>query len=88
MRVFSASFTPVCLSALPCLYIVLELMPLLTAILTDQMDAGKCNEKHLMDPSNFGKVCVALDEFIAADGVVEHTDLDTISKLAKLRTAA
>ena len=65
--------------------LVEELMATTLGVLTDQLDAGKCTEKHLMDPSNFGKVSVALDEFISSDGVVEHTDVPMISKLAKLK---
>jgi hypothetical protein len=67
------------------LYVVLELMPVLCGILTEQLDAGRCNEKHLLDPVGMGKFTVALDHFIAADGIVEVTNLDTISRLAKLR---
>jgi len=65
---------------------VLEIIPIVGNILDEQLDVGKCNEKHLLDPGNYGKVSVSLDEFVAADGVVEQTDVDTINRLAKLKS--
>jgi len=55
------------------------------AVLLDQLDGSKCNEKTLLEPATYGKFCIALDEFISLDGVVEHTDVDTIGRLAKLK---
>jgi hypothetical protein len=69
-------------------YIVLELLGTIVSVIADQLDAthtSKLTEKMLLDPSNFGKVCVALDECVSTDGVIEQTDVNIVNKLSKMK---
>jgi hypothetical protein len=61
-----------------------DILDTLKQAVGDQLE-GKVTEVSLLDPDNYGKVSVVIDEIIC-DGVVESLDLDTIQKMSKLKS--
>jgi hypothetical protein len=61
-----------------------DVLDTLKVVVADQLE-GKINEQGLMDPDNYGKVSVVIDE-VLCDGIVESLDPETIQKMAKLKS--
>lgn len=61
-----------------------DVLDTLKVVIADQLE-GKINEQGLLDPDNYGKVSVVIDE-VLCDGIVESLDPETIQKMAKLKS--
>jgi hypothetical protein len=61
-----------------------DILDSLRSVVTDQLE-GKVTEASILDPDNYGKLSVALDELLM-DGIVESLDPDIVQKMAKLKS--
>ena len=60
-----------------------DVMDCLRGVVTEQLD-GKITESNLLEPDNYGKVSVVLDE-VVPNGIVESLNSDVANKMAKLK---
>ena len=60
-----------------------DVMDCVRGVVTDQLD-GKITESNLLEPDNYGKVSVVLDE-VVPNGIIESLSCDVANKMAKLK---
>ena len=60
-----------------------DVMDCIRGVVTDQLD-GKITESNLLEPDNYGKVSVVLDE-VVPNGIIESLNSDVANKMAKLK---
>ena len=63
--------------------ILSDIIDCVRIVVTEQLD-GKMTENNLLEPDNYGKVSVVLDE-IMGTGIIESLDAEVVQRMAKLK---